>query len=227
MADAFTEEAWFVFLDDIINNHAATSERKQDRSKKREQEIIRSAICVFAREGISRARISDIAAEAGMPVSTIYEYFNGKEDIAFAVPIIHLRRFFQEFKEITRTKKSAYDRLWHYLRLAADFARRNPEWARALYLEIWPSVAVNESPVQTSFDDYVRIIVYLLKWGEADGEWPAGPNYYETAAILVGAINQIIITWSLYRRPNDLTKAASAVATRTMQLLNPVNRAGV
>jgi hypothetical protein len=34
--------------------------------------------------------------------------------------------------------------------LAADFARRNPEWARTLYLEIWPSVLVSETPVRHS-----------------------------------------------------------------------------
>ena len=42
----------------------------------------------------------------------------------------------------------AFGRLKLYLWLAADFARRNPEWARVLYLELWPSVLVTQSALR-------------------------------------------------------------------------------
>jgi hypothetical protein len=112
-----------------------------------------------------------------------------------------------------------------YLWLAADFARRNPEWARTLYLEIWPSVLVSETPVRHSIDDYVRIILKLIRGGEANGEWAAGPSPYETAAILNGSVNQIIIVWLLYRKPRDLMKAISSVVDRTISLLLPAQPA--
>lgn len=200
----------------------ASEERKQDRSRRRKKEILRAALRVFARDGISRARIGDIATEAGMPVSSIYEYFPSKEDIAYAVPSTHLTRFLEEYIEAVADKDTSHDRLRLYLWLAADFARRNPDWARTLYLEIWPSVLVSESQLRHSIDDYVRVMVYLIRQGEANGEWPAGSNPYETAAILNGSINQVIITWLLYRKPRDLMKAAVSVIDRTMSLLRPV-----
>lgn len=59
------DEVWNAFLTSIIDgNQSEATERKQNRSKKREQEILRAALRVFARDGISRARIGDIAAEA-------------------------------------------------------------------------------------------------------------------------------------------------------------------
>ena len=200
-----------------------SGDRKQKRSKMREQEILRAALRVFARDGISRARIGDIASEAGMPVSSLYDYFPSKEDLAYAVPQEHLGRFFTDYAHTAAGKKSCRERLRLYLWLAADFARRNPEWARTLYLEIWPSVLVSESSVRESIDDYVRIIVHLIRQGEADGEWKSGPNVYETAAILNGSVNQIIITWLLYRQPRDLMKATSSVVDRTMSLLQPLD----
>jgi AcrR family transcriptional regulator len=221
MTDAFSDEIWNAFLDSIIENQSIESDRKQDRSKRREQEILRAAIRVFAREGISRTKSGDIAAEAGMAVSTIYEYFSDKEEIALAVPLTHLQKFFVEYRESIVGKVTAYDRLWEYLRLTGDFARRNPEWARVLYLEIWPSVIVKDSPVQAGLNDFVRIIVHLLRQGEARGEWKAGGDHYETAAILTGSMNQIIITWALFRRPTNLTKAAVSMADRVMSLLQP------
>ncbi|MBI1775138.1 MAG: TetR/AcrR family transcriptional regulator [Proteobacteria bacterium] len=199
-----------------------TSERKQDRSKRREQEILRAAIRVFARDGISRARIGDVAAEAGMPVSSIYEYYQSKEDLAYAVPASHLGRFFSEYAEAAVGKKTAWERLRLYLWLAADFARRNPEWARMLYLEIWPSVMIGQTPVRKALDDYVRVIVYLLRQGAAGGEWQAERNPYEMAAILTGSVNQVIITWLLYRKPSNLMKAVDSMIERVMTLL-PTN----
>jgi AcrR family transcriptional regulator len=197
----------------------ADGDRKQERSKRRDQEILRAALRVFARDGISRARIGDIASEAGMPVSSLYDYYPSKEDLAYAVPQEHLARFFTEYASASADKQTFRERLRLYLWSAADFARRNPEWARTLYLEIWPSVLVSESPVKESLDDYVRIIIDLIRGGEAADEWSVDPNPYETAAILNGSVNQVIIVWLLYRKPRDLMKAISSVIDRTTSLL--------
>lgn len=220
MTNAGDDDAFDNFLAAVIERTSTEfRERKQDRSKRREQEVLRAALRVFARDGISRARIGDVASEAGMPVSSVYEYFPSKEDLAYAVPSAHLARYFNEYAEAVAGKKTAHERLRLYLWLAADFARRNPEWARTLYLEIWPSVLVSESAVRHSINDYVRIIIFLIRQGEARGEWPVGPDPYETAAILNGAVNQVIITWLLYRRPQDLMKAIVSIIDRTMTLL--------
>lgn len=216
------EDPWQAFIEGMAAKWSQDNgDRKQKRSKLREQEILRAALRVFARDGISRARIGDIASEAGMPVSSLYDYFPSKEDLAYAVPQEHLGRFFADYAQAVAGKKTCRERLRLYLWLAADFARRNPEWARTLYLEIWPSVLVSESSVRASIDDYVRILVHLIRRGEADGEWQSGPNVYETAAILNGSVNQVIITWLLYRQPRDLMKAISSVVERTLSLLQP------
>jgi AcrR family transcriptional regulator len=219
---ASVDAEWRQFLADIIARcQRANGERKQDRSKKRDSEILRAALRVFARDGISRSRIGDIAAEAGMPLSTIYEYYASKEEIAYTVPLATFAQFFREYADAVVGLYSARDRLRNYLWLAADFARRNPEWARVLYLEIWPSMLVAGSPLRDSFDDYVRIVLHLIRQGEVDGEWPEGPNRYETAAILHGSVNQIIITALLYRRPRNLSAAAHSIVDRAMAVLQP------
>jgi AcrR family transcriptional regulator len=218
VADA--EQSWKTYLNSVVERWSEdTGDRKQERSKRREQEILRAALRVFARDGISRARIGDIASEAGMPVSSLYDYFPSKEDLAYAVPHEHLARFYEEYRASVADVTTFRERLRIYLWLAADFARRNPEWARTLYLEIWPSVLVSETPVRHSIDDYARIIVHLIRGGEATGEWLPLANIYETTAILIGSVNQIIIVWLLYRKPRDLMRAISSVVPRVMSLL--------
>jgi AcrR family transcriptional regulator len=216
------EEDWKTYTSLLVAKWSEENgDRKQARSRRREQEILRAALRVFARDGISRARIGDIASEAGMPVSSLYDYFPSKEDLAYAVPQEHLTRFFAEYAEASAKLKTFRDRLRLYLWLAADFARRNPEWARTLYLEIWPSVLVSETPVRHGIDDFARVIVHLIREGEADGEWTTGPDPYETAAILIGSVNQIIIVWLIYRQPRDLMKAITSVIERSFLLLPP------
>lgn len=51
-----------------------------DKKKKKEQ-ILEQAMKVFAQKGIHNAKIIDIAEKAKIGKSTVYEYFDNKEDI--------------------------------------------------------------------------------------------------------------------------------------------------
>ncbi len=93
------------------------------------------------------------------------------------------------------------------------------EWARLFYLEIWPSVFVSETDLRHSVDDFARVVLYLLRQGAREGDWPAGQDAFQTAAILMGGVNQVIITWLLYRRPRNLTKASIEIVERMLDMI--------
>jgi len=210
---------WHQLLYAITHRPKRGTERKQDRSKRTELQILNAALRVFARDGISRSRIADIAAEAGISTSNLYEYYKSKEDLAYDVPLSHLASFFEGYSLAVAGKHSARDRLLLYLSMSADYAREHAEWARLLYLEIWPSVFVGESELRHSLDDFSRVALFLIRQGMAEGEWSSDRDAYETAALLTGAINQVIITWLLYRKPRNLTKASSEMAERLLAML--------
>jgi AcrR family transcriptional regulator len=210
---------WDALLHTIANRPKRASERKQERSKRTEQQILNAALRVFARDGISRSRIADIAAEAGISTSTLYEYYKSKEDLAYDLPRNHLADFFEEYRLAVADKFGARERLALYLTMTADFAREHAEWARLFYLEIWPSVLVSETELRHSVDDFARVVLFLLRQGERDGDWPAGADLFQTSAILLGAVNQVIITWLLYRRPRNLTKASIDIVERMLEMI--------
>lgn len=196
---------------------------KQDRSRRRQQVILEAAVHIFARDGIARARIVDIAAQAGVPLSSVYDYYPSKEELAYALPATRMGQFYAEFVEKAAAAPTAEARLRLYLWLTADFARRNAAWARVLYLEIWPSVIVKEVNVRRSIDDFARILVALIRDGELTGEWREGPDRYQTAAILIGSISQLLITWLLYQRPRELMAATSSMIERLLPILGPTS----
>lgn len=211
--------AWEQLLHRIAHRPKRVTERKQDRSKRTGLQILNAALRVFARDGISRSRIADIAAEAGISTSNLYEYYKSKEDLAYDVPLSHLASFFEEYRLAVVGKQGARERLLLYLTMSADYARQHAEWARLLYLEIWPSVFVEQADLRHSIDDFSRVVLFLVQQGITEGEWTADRDPYETAALLTGAINQVIITWLLYRRPRNLTKASNEMAERLLDML--------
>jgi len=226
--EAAVEQSFDAYIMNLVNEWTAeTGVRKQERSKRREQEIMRASLRIFSRDGISRARIGDVALEAGMPVSSIYDYFPSKEALAYAVPVENFTRFYAEYAKAVIGKTTYRERLRLYLWLTGDFARRNPEWARLLYLEIWPSVLVTETDIRPIIDEFSKIIIHIIRGGEANGEWPTGLSPYETAAILIGSINQVLIVWLLYRKPRNLMKTISSVIDRVMALLPAIEEGNV
>ncbi len=62
----------------------------------RKHDILAAAVKVFARAGLEKGKIVDIAKEAGIGKSTVYEYFASKDEIFLAI----FNGFFQEFEQL-------------------------------------------------------------------------------------------------------------------------------
>ncbi|MGE4307207.1 MAG: hypothetical protein AB7E24_24625 [Novosphingobium sp.] len=78
---------------------------------------------------------------------------------------------------------------------------------------------VNETELRHSIDDFARVIVFLIREGVGEGWVRRGSDPYETGALLLGGVNQLIITWLLYRKPRNLTKAGAEMAERLITML--------
>ncbi|VWX54151.1 TetR/AcrR family transcriptional regulator [Novosphingobium sp. 9U] len=218
-ADVADGTAWDNLLEEISTRAKRDTERKQNRSRRTEQQILKGALRVFAKDGISRSKIADIAAEAGISTSTFYEYYKSKEELAYDVPMAHLGEFFEGYRALAPSTLSARARLILYLTMSADYAREHAEWARLLYLEIWPSVFVAETELLDSLNDFARVIRFLLREGISEGWMSKDKNLLETSALILGGSNQLVITWLLNRKPRNLTKAGSEFAERIVRML--------
>ena len=216
-----TKEQWLEILGQAASGYLdGARDPKQSRSRRRQLDLLEAATRVFARDGIAKAKMADIADEAGMSVSSIYDYYPSKEDLAYEIPIRRLAQFYAEFLAQAPSLATMRERLHLFLSMATDYARRNPDWARLLYLEIWPSVLIEEARVRRAVDDFGRIVVAMIREGSRRGEWNAKLNPYRTATILMGSITHMIITWLLYRRPENLSKATKPMVDQLLLLLD-------
>jgi AcrR family transcriptional regulator len=215
-------QRWLEILEQAAKGYLGGSrDPKQERSRRRRQDLLEAATRVFGRDGIAKAKMTDVAAEAGIAVSSIYDYYPSKEDLAYEIPIQRLAAFYADFLATAPSRATMHECVRLFLSMAVDHAHRNPDWARLLYLEIWPSVLIEEARVRRAVDDFGRIVVEMLREGSRRGEWDADLDPHRTATILMGSITHMIITWLLYRRPKNLDEATGPMVEQLLKLLEP------
>lgn len=90
-------------------------------------DILKAAVSVFSRDGFDGAKVSAIAAEAGVATGSVYLYFSGKDDILDALfrefwddlsDAIHRIDLADPLERIRRQLELFYDRLVADRRLA-------------------------------------------------------------------------------------------------------------
>jgi TetR/AcrR family transcriptional regulator, fatty acid metabolism regulator protein len=97
--------------------------------------ISQAAVRVFSREGFHRARMKTIAAEAGVAVGTIYNYFKDKDDLLVCVfeEGVQIRLGFLE--ELGRTSLPIRDQIQHLLESHFAQIREQQELAELILFE--------------------------------------------------------------------------------------------
>jgi len=106
-----------------------------DKEKKR-RDIIEAAVAVFSRMGYRRAKIKDVADEAGMGKGTVYEYFKSKQEL-----FLHMGEYlFEQYIENQKNSLELVSSPEEQLRtLIISTLEQTALWAGFAYLtfDIW------------------------------------------------------------------------------------------
>ena len=101
----------------------------------RRKRIVRAAIKVFRRDGFHNATTKDIALEAGMTQSNLYNYINSKQDVLFLV-CTHLVKLYQSaFDESLIKSEDSHIRLVEALRAIINVMSLHRDEVQLLYNE--------------------------------------------------------------------------------------------
>ena len=161
--------------------------------------IVEAATKVFARKGYAGASVADIADTAAVGKGTVYEYFNSKEDLFFAVFEWYLqysRR--QATVDIAALGGSASKRL---LALSDAIMGLWDEIKDAftLTMEFWAASASSQmrdrfkAAFRNLYQEFREIIVVLIQEGVQRGEFRADIRTGSVAAALVGTWDALFL----------------------------------
>lgn len=173
------------------------SSRQTQKNKK--YRIIEAASRVFAQKGYANATVADIAVRAEIGKGTIYEYFDSKEDLFFAV--------FEWYK--TKTEGAARINVFVLGNSAANKLEALSislieMWDEikdvfTLTMEFWSASSTLQQPdrfkekFRNTYQQFRIVVNSLILEGIERGEFRADVNSESVAAALVGAWDALFL----------------------------------
>lgn len=105
--------------------------RKERDDQRRRQEILDTALSIFASQGFHGTTMAQISQESQYPLGTIYKYFSSKKQIYHDLVMERVHQLGQILLEITSRKEtSLLDKLRESLFAKALFYKTNDEFIR-------------------------------------------------------------------------------------------------
>jgi AcrR family transcriptional regulator len=172
---------------------------RQTFKEEKKSRIVEAAARVFARRGFFGTVMSEIAAEAGMGKGTLYEYFDSKESLFFAVFQWLVQQSGAQAKiSAAALGGSSSDRLKALSdSLMALWVDQTDFFS--LVMEFWSASASSQRREQfkgafsQAYGDFRRIVSAVIREGMERGEFRADVDIDSVAAALVGTWDALLL----------------------------------
>jgi AcrR family transcriptional regulator len=170
---------------------------RPDVSEERRNQIIESAIKVFAREGFANTRMEDVAAESGLSKGLLYWYFKSKEDIIIAIADLLFSAEFRKMQNLTVEGQTAHDCLDNFLDIFIKDLQAIIKLSPVIY-EFYALAFRNKAVrhvMHEYFQRFMMIMEPIISHGMEKGEFMAGSARQVTIAI-GASFEGTLLLWS-------------------------------
>ncbi len=138
---------------------------------KTRQKIVDVARQLFAKNGLEKTTMNDIATSSGKGRRTLYTYFKNKEDVYYAVIESELERLSDRMDEVAEKEMSPQDKIieliYTHLNMIKETVVRNGNLRAAFFRNIWMV-----EKVRKNFDEYeIELFRRVYEEGKDKGEF--------------------------------------------------------
>jgi len=173
--------------------------KRAEQKNARRIQIIEAASAVFALKGFARTTIAEVAVQAGIGKGTVYQYFNSKEDLYFAVFDWFMAKTGAAVMVTIATLKGSAA-----AKLKAVSASLMNSWDEmqdvfALFMEFWAaSASPNTQPrfkqvFKQGYGEFRTIVAALIIEGIERREFRENIQVSSVAAALVGTWDALLL----------------------------------
>ena len=159
--------------------------------------IIRASIHIFARDGLDKGKIADIAKEAGIGKGTVYEYFRSKEEIFHAMGDTIMTVMIDASEKLYSMDLSPHDKLKTFMRMNIEIIFEMED-AMLIMTEIWAqgarAIKHGAHPNTTLYNasrDMKQLVINILKAGVMAQEF-RDMNYDGVATLALAFIDGFV-----------------------------------
>jgi TetR/AcrR family transcriptional regulator, fatty acid metabolism regulator protein len=167
----------------------------QSAAPDKRRAILDAAITVFAREGFHSARVSDVAAEAGVAYGLVYHYFNSKDQMLNELFSERWALLVEATQEILRSDVPPRDKLAGVANFIVESYRHEPELMKVIIVEVTRAAnsfgRTHLPEIRKAYD----LVAEIVAEAQAKGEFrdDVDPNF--AAMVFYGAIEQLLTGW--------------------------------
>lgn len=177
---------------------------RRDREKLlREDEIVSAAEKVFLEKGFEAASMDEIARAAQFTKRTLYQYFENKEDLYFAVVLKGFKKLFAYLAQAVDDKQCGFTRIEQTCRGYYRFFKENPDTFRTFsywgHVKKKADAGSKKKYELAEFNNLMfKSVAGVIDEGKADGSIKPGLDSDKAAFSLVfmltGFMNQLSAT---------------------------------
>lgn len=173
--------------------------------------ILRAGIKVFARNGYFNAKVSDVAAEAGIADGTVYLYFKSKDEILHSIFDRAMDEFIDEGKRELASITSPAEKLRRIAELHLERLGADRSLAIVFQVELRGSTKHMREFSAAGFSDYLDMITKTIRDGQTAGEFRRDIKPIVAAKVLYGALDEMVTNWVLSKKAYPLAPMAGEV----------------
>jgi TetR/AcrR family transcriptional regulator, fatty acid metabolism regulator protein len=141
--------------------------KEGDSSRKEKEEVIfEAALKVIKEKGFHKARMSDIARQAGSSYGLVYHYFNGKENLFDAIIERWWNGLFGLMAHIEEGPSGVYEKLRGIVAYFLDTYQAHPELVNIFITEISRSTANLTSQRLNAFKKFMALTEAVITEGQ-------------------------------------------------------------
>ncbi len=173
------------------------------RSKKdsRRNEIIDAALKVFSRKEYQDATISEITKLAGISEATLYEYFEGKEDLLFAIPGKITDEGIEFVEQILPYIRGVEGKIRAIVQKYLNVCEENPEYTSLVMLQLKTNKKFRSTEAFEIVRKGARLVLECIKEGIEDGTLKRETDPYLLRAMILGTIEHLTTRWRMMGVP--------------------------
>jgi TetR/AcrR family transcriptional regulator, fatty acid metabolism regulator protein len=157
--------------------------------------ILDSAVKVFAHDGFFKAKVSQIAIEAGVAPGTVYLYFKNKEDLLISIFEVRMQEINSRFRAAITEKQDGRSRLECLVRMHLEGFQRQPELAACFQVELRQSSRFMRENVKDELQQYLDLIMEIVEHGRRDGSFRNELPVRLVTHLIFGTLDEVVSTW--------------------------------
>ena len=176
--------------------------------------IIAAATKVFARKGFYKAKVSDIAQEAGVADGTIYIYFNHKDDILISLFEQKMQEVLDNMEKQISSENDPFAKIEKFAFLHLKLIEDNKDMAEIIQVELRQSDKFMKDYHNEKFAHYLDLIGTIIQEGKKKGliREDVIPGIAKRA--FFGALDEMSRFWVLSkRRRYDIQTTARQISS--------------